>query len=74
MDLISVNIPHEDIELLELLVMKKKFPNRSEAIRKAVRELIKREFLIDNAINSLLIYHNIRSDKKKEKELIKNHV
>ena len=45
MKLISVNIPEKYLEILELYVAEKKFPNRSEAIRVGIRDLIKREFL-----------------------------
>jgi Arc/MetJ-type ribon-helix-helix transcriptional regulator len=45
MKLISVNIPEKYLEILEIYVTEKKFPNRSEAIRVGIRDLIKREFL-----------------------------
>jgi len=41
--LISVNLPKAYIKVLELLVAEGKFPNRSEAIRMAVRDLLKEE-------------------------------
>ena len=45
MKLISVNLPESYIKVLELLVTEAKFPNRSEAIRVAIRDLIKTEYL-----------------------------
>ena len=50
MKLISVNIPSSYLKVLEMLVVDGKFPNRSEAIRIAIRDLIKMEFVIDDAI------------------------
>ena len=44
MKLISVKIPEAYLEGLEYLVkVKKMYPNRSEAIRVAIRDLLKRE-------------------------------
>jgi Arc/MetJ-type ribon-helix-helix transcriptional regulator len=45
MKLVSVNIPEKYLKALEVFVAEKKFPNRSEAIRTGIRDLIKREFL-----------------------------
>ncbi len=50
MKLISVNLPEAYIKVLELLVAEGKFPNRSEAIRVAIRDLIKTEYLIEESI------------------------
>jgi Arc/MetJ-type ribon-helix-helix transcriptional regulator len=50
MKLISVNIPKKYLEVLELFVVEKRFPNRSEAIRMGIRDLIKREFFHKNLI------------------------
>jgi len=44
MDVISLHIPSLYLKKLEELVSKNLFPNRSEAIRIAVRDLIKDEF------------------------------
>ena len=49
--LISVNLPESYIKVLEHLVSDLKFPNRSEAIRVAIRDLIKTEYLIEESIN-----------------------
>ncbi len=49
--LISVNLPEAYIKVLELLVTEGKFPNRSEAIRVSIRDLIRTEYLIEKAIN-----------------------
>lgn len=43
MRLITLNLQIPYIEALDKLVEEKKFPNRSEAIRMAVRDLIKTE-------------------------------
>jgi Arc/MetJ-type ribon-helix-helix transcriptional regulator len=52
MKLISVNLPEAYIKVLELLVAEGKFPNRSEAIRVAIRDLIKTEYLIEESVKS----------------------
>ncbi|MHA1293528.1 MAG: ribbon-helix-helix domain-containing protein [Promethearchaeota archaeon] len=66
MKLISVNLPDSYIKVLEMLVLDGKFPNRSEAIRVAIRDLIKTEFLIDESvkrnINSGVIKVEIEKD------------
>jgi Arc/MetJ-type ribon-helix-helix transcriptional regulator len=73
MILISVNLPEAYIKVLELLVTDGKFPNRSEAIRVAIRDLIKTEYLIEESvkrnISSTLIESQIE-DKIQEKILI----
>ncbi len=57
--LISVNLPESYLRVLEILVSEGKFPNRSEAIRVGIRDLIKTEYLIEESIkrnvNSSLI-------------------
>ncbi|MFX1339226.1 MAG: ribbon-helix-helix domain-containing protein [Promethearchaeota archaeon] len=50
MKLISVNLPEAYIKVMELLVAEGKFPNRSEAIRVAIRDLIKTEYLIEESV------------------------
>ena len=50
MKLISVNLPETYLKVLEVLVSENKFPNRSEAIRVAIRDLIKTEYLIEDSI------------------------
>lgn len=50
MKLISVNLPETYLEILEILVADGKFPNRSEAIRVGIRDLIKTEYLIEERI------------------------
>lgn len=73
MILISVNLPEAYIKVLELLVADGKFPNRSEAIRVAIRDLIKTEYLIEESvkknINPSLIESQLE-DKIQEKILI----
>ncbi|MHA1490260.1 MAG: ribbon-helix-helix domain-containing protein [Promethearchaeota archaeon] len=49
--LISVHLPESYLNILEVLVAEGKFPNRSEAIRVGIRDLIKTEFLIEKSIN-----------------------
>jgi len=48
--LISVNLPEAYIKVLEILVSEGKFPNRSEAIRVGIRDLIKTEYLIEESV------------------------
>ncbi|TFG02354.1 MAG: ribbon-helix-helix protein, CopG family [Promethearchaeota archaeon] len=52
MKLISVNLPEAYLKVLEILVSEGKFPNRSEAIRVAIRDLIKTEYLIEETIKN----------------------
>ena len=51
--LTSVNLPESYMKVLDLLVLEGKFPNRSEAIRIAVRDLIKTELLLESAIKEI---------------------
>ncbi len=41
--LITVHLPEEAVEGLDELVRAKKYPNRSEAIRYAIRDLLREE-------------------------------
>ena len=50
MKLISVNLPESYLEILEILVAEGKFPNRSEAIRVGIRDLIKTEYLLEESL------------------------
>ncbi len=43
MKLITVNLPEAYVNGIEQLIIEKLYPNRSEAIRIAVRDLLKRE-------------------------------
>ena len=43
MKLITVNLPEAYVNGLERLIFEKLYPNRSEAIRIAVRDLLKKE-------------------------------
>ena len=52
--LISVNLPEAYIKVLEILVADGKFPNRSEAIRVGIRDLIKTEYLIEESVRKNL--------------------
>ena len=45
MKMLTVYIPEKYLETLDLLVHEKLFPNRSEAIRTAIRDLIQKEIL-----------------------------
>ncbi len=64
--LISVNLPEAYIKVLEILVSEGKFPNRSEAIRVGIRDLIKTEYLIEESVrknaNPQLIGHEIENE------------
>ena len=44
MDRVTLRIPKQQIEAVEQLVETGQYPNRSEAIRCAVRELVNEEF------------------------------
>ena len=46
MKIVTVFLPEEYLSILEKLVEQGRFPNRSEAIRVAVRDLIKTEYQI----------------------------
>jgi len=50
MRMLSVFIPESYIESLDILVADEIFPNRSEAIRSAIRDLIRNEILLKDAI------------------------
>lgn len=45
-----MNLPEAYIKVLEMLVTDGKFPNRSEAIRVGIRDLIKTEYLIEKSV------------------------
>jgi len=66
MKLISVNLPESYLKVLEILVVDGKFPNRSEAIRVAIRDLIKTEYLIEESINRSLSPSLIESEVENE--------
>lgn len=40
MDRVTLRLPHQQVEEVEQLVERGEFPNRSEAIRAAVRDLV----------------------------------
>ncbi|MFW9998631.1 MAG: ribbon-helix-helix domain-containing protein [Candidatus Hodarchaeota archaeon] len=64
--LISVNLPESYLKVLEILVVDGKFPNRSEAIRVAIRDLIKTEYLIEESINRNIAPSLIDSEVENE--------
>ncbi|MGQ4873169.1 MAG: ribbon-helix-helix domain-containing protein [Promethearchaeia archaeon] len=68
MKLISLNLPESYMKALEMLVLEGKFPNRSEAIRVAVRDLIRTEFLIEESIKKEKISEIIEKDLENEFE------
>lgn len=43
MKLVTVNLPEAYVNGIERLILEKLYPNRSEAIRIAVRDLLKKE-------------------------------
>jgi Arc/MetJ-type ribon-helix-helix transcriptional regulator len=43
MKMLTVFIPEEYCEALDMLVIDERFPNRSEAIRSAIRDLVQNE-------------------------------
>jgi len=66
MKLISVNLPESYLRVLEMLVVQGNFPNRSEAIRVAIRDLIKTEYLIEESVNRNLLPNAIESEVENE--------
>ncbi|MFW9900919.1 MAG: ribbon-helix-helix domain-containing protein [Candidatus Thorarchaeota archaeon] len=64
--LISVNLPESYLKVLEILVIDGKFPNRSEAIRVAIRDLIKTEYLIEESVNRNIEPSLIESEVENE--------
>jgi Arc/MetJ-type ribon-helix-helix transcriptional regulator len=44
MKVVTVHLPEAYLEAIDELVRRKMYPNRAEAIRMAVRDLIKNEF------------------------------
>ena len=44
MKLVSMKIPEAMLEMLDDLVRRRRYPSRSEAIRAAIRDLIKKEY------------------------------
>ncbi|MFX1313848.1 MAG: ribbon-helix-helix domain-containing protein [Promethearchaeota archaeon] len=62
MRLISVNLPESYLKVLEILVAEGKFPNRSEAIRVGIRDLIKTEYLIEESVKRNLNPSIIQTD------------
>ena len=56
MRLITVHLPSEFLQDLDELVRKQRYPNRSEAIRFAIRDLLKSE-LWTQRINGTKIQH-----------------
>jgi len=55
MILITVHLTEQQIKMLDYLVEKRLFPNRSEAIRVAVRELINRYLDRQKSIEDLVL-------------------
>ncbi len=56
--------------MLEVLVTEGKFPNRSEAIRVGIRDLIRTEFLIDEYVNRNTPQDQIESEIEIQENLI----
>jgi len=52
MRIVTVKMPETYIEAIDELVKQGKFSSRSEAIRAAVRELIRRELWVEQPIHS----------------------
>ncbi|MHA1350594.1 MAG: ribbon-helix-helix domain-containing protein [Promethearchaeota archaeon] len=64
--LISVNLPESYLKHLEILVVEGKFPNRSEAIRVGIRDLIRTEYLIEESVKRNMSPSLIQSDIENE--------
>ncbi|MFX1498166.1 MAG: ribbon-helix-helix domain-containing protein [Promethearchaeota archaeon] len=62
MKLISVNLPESYLKVLEIFVSEGKFPNRSEAIRVGIRDLIKTEYLIEETVKKSLTPSMVQTD------------
>ena len=58
MQLISINMPQDTIEGLDELVRKGIYPNRSEAIRFAIRDLLKEELWRSQSGSSPVVQHS----------------
>ncbi len=63
-------MPESYLKVLEVLVSEGKFPNRSEAIRVGIRDLIKTEFLIDKSVNRNTPQDKIESEVEIQDNLI----
>ena len=64
--LISVNLPESYLKVLEILVSEGKFPNRSEAIRVGIRDLIRTEYLIEESVRSRFSQNLIETEIETE--------
>ena len=64
--LISVNLPESYLKVLEILVVENKFPNRSEAIRVGIRDLIRTEYLMEQSIKRSISPSLIQSEIETE--------
>ncbi len=64
--LISVNLPESYLKILEVLVSEGKFPNRSEAIRVGIRDLIRTEYLIEESVKRNLSPSSIETEIESE--------
>ncbi|MHA1240255.1 MAG: ribbon-helix-helix domain-containing protein [Promethearchaeota archaeon] len=60
--LISVNLPESYLKVLEILVVEGKFPNRSEAIRVGIRDLIRTEYLIEESVKRNMSHNLIQPE------------
>ncbi len=57
--MLTVFIPEKYLEILDLFVLEERFPNRSEAIRIGIRDLIRNELVLKKII-----------DKDKERKIM----
>jgi Arc/MetJ-type ribon-helix-helix transcriptional regulator len=64
--LISVNLPENYLKVLEVLVSEGKFPNRSEAIRVGIRDLIRTEYLIEQSVRRSISPNLIETEIESE--------
>jgi Arc/MetJ-type ribon-helix-helix transcriptional regulator len=71
MKMLTVFIPESYIEFLDLLVVNERFPSRSEAIRSAIRDLVKQEFLFSKVIQNSAIDEMKKVFQKQEIEIEK---
>lgn len=63
--MLTVFIPEEYCEALDMLVIDERFPNRSEAIRSAIRDLVQNELKLKEIMEK-------RRESHKKKDIERN--
>ena len=62
MKLITVHLPNDQVSGLDELVRNGRYPNRSEAIRVGIRDLIRTEYLIEESVKRNMSPNLIQSE------------